>query len=301
MAIRGVILNRVAGSRHESILRRSIEHYSGLPVIGAVPKLGRQIFPERHMGLVPTPEHGWAADSIQSIARIAAQHIDLAALTRIAREAAPMGDTCISSDFVRLTGRPADRRPPSTRIGILRDSAFQFYYPENIEALEAALQRAGEEARPTAAPGAEPGGAEQTQRDVAIPAANTLAEGSEPFSWERFIGQKTMGWVAVVLLVFAAAFFLRYAYQNNWVGPVGRVAIGALLGAAARGYADRVELLLAAGADPAATDDHGWNALRYAQRREPSKAQQAIVAMVIDRAHGKEALQASRDIRQGRH
>jgi len=137
-SIRGVILNRVAGSRHESILRRSIEHYSGLPVIGAVPKLGRQIFPERHMGLVPTPEHGWAADSIQSIARIAAQHIDLDALVRVAREAAPMGDTCISSDFERLTGRPADRRPPSTRIGILRDSAFQFYYPENIEALEAA-------------------------------------------------------------------------------------------------------------------------------------------------------------------
>ena len=49
-----------------------------------------------------------------------------------------MGDTCISSDFERLTGRPADRRPPSTRSGILRDSAFQFYYPENIEALEAA-------------------------------------------------------------------------------------------------------------------------------------------------------------------
>jgi len=137
-SIRGVILNRVAGSRHESILRRSIEHYSGVPVIGAVPKLGRQIFPERHMGLVPTPEHGWAADSIQSIARIAAQHIDLDALTRIAREASPMGDTCLSSDGDRLAGRPADPGPFSARIGILRDSAFQFYYPENIEALQAA-------------------------------------------------------------------------------------------------------------------------------------------------------------------
>ena len=82
--IHGVILNRVAGSRHESILRRSIEHYTGVPVIGAVPKLGRQIFPERHMGLVPTPEHGWAADSIQSIARVASQHIDLDALFCIA-------------------------------------------------------------------------------------------------------------------------------------------------------------------------------------------------------------------------
>jgi cobyrinic acid a,c-diamide synthase len=98
VAIRGVILNRVAGARHESILRRSIEHYSGVPVIGAVPKLNREIFPERHMGLVPTPEHGWAADSIQSIARIAAQHIDLDAFARIAREAPPIRGVCPPAD-----------------------------------------------------------------------------------------------------------------------------------------------------------------------------------------------------------
>jgi cobyrinic acid a,c-diamide synthase len=135
VAIRGVLLNRVAGSRHESILRRSIEHYSGVPVIGAVPKLGRQIFPERHMGLVPTPEHGWAADSLRSIARIAAQHIDLEAMLRIASEApairsaaSPLGPN--GSADQRVTGQSA-----LVRIGILKDSAFQFYYPENIEAL----------------------------------------------------------------------------------------------------------------------------------------------------------------------
>jgi cobyrinic acid a,c-diamide synthase len=135
VTIHGVILNHVAGSRHESILRRSIEHYSGVPVIGAVPKLGRQIFPERHMGLVPTPEHGWAADSVQSIARIASQHIDLDAVARIAREAPSGGDLCRASDADRPTGRPETGRPASARIGILKDSAFQFYYPENIEAL----------------------------------------------------------------------------------------------------------------------------------------------------------------------
>src|SRR4030042_4407651 len=50
--IKGVILNHVAGSRHESILRKSIEYYWGIPVVGAVPKLDRQRVPERHMGLV---------------------------------------------------------------------------------------------------------------------------------------------------------------------------------------------------------------------------------------------------------
>lgn len=49
--------------------------------------------------------------------------------------------------------------------------------------------------------------------------------------WETFIGQKAFGWVAVILFLFSATFFLRYAYQNNWIGPVGRVAIGEMFGA----------------------------------------------------------------------
>ncbi|CAB1077532.1 Protein similar to cobyrinic acid a,c-diamide synthetase clustered with dissimilatory sulfite reductase [Olavius algarvensis Delta 1 endosymbiont] len=85
--IRGVILNRVANARHEKKLRDSIEHYCGMPVIGAVPKLDEQHFPERHLGLVPTPEHDWANHSIGAIAKIAEQHIDLEALIAIARDA----------------------------------------------------------------------------------------------------------------------------------------------------------------------------------------------------------------------
>ena len=55
---------------------------------------------------------------------------------------------------------------------------------------------------------------------------------STPFQWERFIGEKALGWFAVGLLVLAAAFFLRYAYKNSWIGPMGRVTIGAITGAA---------------------------------------------------------------------
>jgi uncharacterized membrane protein len=52
------------------------------------------------------------------------------------------------------------------------------------------------------------------------------------FQWEMFIGQKALGWAAVVLLLFSVAFFLRYAFQNDWIGPLGRVAVGAFAGAA---------------------------------------------------------------------
>lgn len=85
--IRGVILNQVANARHEHKLRDSIEHYCGIPVLGAIPKLGQQHFPERHLGLVPTAEHDWAKESIAAITRIAEKHLNLDAIVEIAQQA----------------------------------------------------------------------------------------------------------------------------------------------------------------------------------------------------------------------
>ncbi len=41
-----------------------------------------------------------------------------------------------------------------------------------------------------------------------------------------------MNYVGILALLFAVAFFLKYAFENNWVGPRGRVGIGLLIGAA---------------------------------------------------------------------
>ena len=130
--IGGVVLNRVAGARHQGILTRSIEEYTGIPVVGAVPKLRKQRFPERHMGLVPTPEHGWAATAIDAIRDIAREHLDLDRIQALAATAAPLEELPVAN----RSGAPTGDNPPT--IGILRDAAFQFYYTENIEALEAA-------------------------------------------------------------------------------------------------------------------------------------------------------------------
>ncbi len=153
--IKGVILNRVAGKRHENNLRSCIEHYCQIPVLGAVPKLRDQPFPERHMGLVPTPEHTWAKKSVDTIAAIISQHLDLDSILNIAQS----GKGAVSKEQptqgkqgMRTTAREfSSAEPPSDacvekyvvvgdapRIGIIRDASFQFYYPENLEALEAA-------------------------------------------------------------------------------------------------------------------------------------------------------------------
>ena len=135
--IGGVVLNRVAGKRHRSILTRSIEAYTGIPVLGAVPKLKEQRFPERHMGLVPTPEHSWAKPSIDAIRSVAEKHLDLERIQRLAATAKP------AKVIARAETAPAGATSVSDKstIGILRDAAFQFYYPENLEALVAAGAR----------------------------------------------------------------------------------------------------------------------------------------------------------------
>ena len=135
--IGGVVLNRVAGKRHQNILTRSIEEYTGIPVLGTVPKLKEQRFPERHMGLVPTPEHSWANPAIDAIRLVAEKHLDLERIQRLAATAAPA-----QSNRVFKTDPPVvTLNSDQPNIGILRDAAFQFYYPENLEALEAAGAR----------------------------------------------------------------------------------------------------------------------------------------------------------------
>lgn len=136
--IGGVVLNRVAGPRHRNILTTSIEEHCHIPVVGAVPKLGKQSFPERHMGLVPTPEHEWAKDAVDAICRIAEKHLDIDKIIEIA-----------NAGRTQVKGLQPDRLPeifqkpdPIKAIGkkpvicVLQDSAFQFYYPENLEALK---------------------------------------------------------------------------------------------------------------------------------------------------------------------
>jgi len=153
--IRGLLLNRLAGSRHEGIIRRCIEDTCDVPVVGAMPKLPKDPFPERHMGLVPTPEHAWAKDAIADTAKAIENNVDLKQVMAIAGAAGDFpdtedkgGKTGISVDIAELSdsagpaeeadGRsgPAAQKTPT--IGVLRDAAFSFYYPDNLNALRAA-------------------------------------------------------------------------------------------------------------------------------------------------------------------
>jgi cobyrinic acid a,c-diamide synthase len=127
--LRGVILNQVAGPRHESVLREAVEGTCGLPVLGAIPQIPDQFFPERHLGLVPPQEHGALADAVQGAAGVAEGYLDLEAIWDLARGAPALEAGPQRPDLGEAP------KPDVVRIGIFRDAAFQFYYPENLEAL----------------------------------------------------------------------------------------------------------------------------------------------------------------------
>jgi cobyrinic acid a,c-diamide synthase len=145
--IKGVVLNQVAGSRHESVVRASIEKYCSLPVFGAIPRLNSGEFPERHMGLTPYQEHHDTENAISFVEDIAKQYLDLDKILSIAMEAEPLNDCnalCVMcnesknnhGDLLSATNYASPITHREVRIGVIRDSAFQFYYPENIEELE---------------------------------------------------------------------------------------------------------------------------------------------------------------------
>ncbi|PKN43926.1 MAG: hypothetical protein CVU63_11725, partial [Deltaproteobacteria bacterium HGW-Deltaproteobacteria-20] len=79
------------------------------------------------------------------------------------------------------------------------------------------------------------------------PAPPALPAAAEPLppppspstSLEERIGLTWLTRVGAGVFILGAAFFLKYAVDNEWIGPMGRVAIGAALGLALLGFAEQ--------------------------------------------------------------
>jgi len=59
---------------------------------------------------------------------------------------------------------------------------------------------------------------------------------------EKFIGENLVNKIGIAILVLAIGFFVKYAIDNNWVGPAGRVGIGILCGGILIGIAHRLRI-----------------------------------------------------------
>ncbi len=130
--IRGIILNNVSAGRHETVIRKAIEQNVGISVLGAVPRLRHGEYPERHMGLTPYQEHPDVKRAIDSSADAAEKYLDLNALWNAANDA-PRIEYGAAAQIVTVSDAQTGT---GVTIGIIKDTAFQFYYPDNLEALE---------------------------------------------------------------------------------------------------------------------------------------------------------------------
>lgn len=126
--IAGVILNNVAHSRHEARLRQAVESSCGIPVVGALPRRENLTIPDRHLGLVPRDEDEGLLPVLEACRQAAEQYLDLNQILAIARQAPRLS--------AGETAPPRAGHAAAVTIGVIRDRAFSFYYPENLEALE---------------------------------------------------------------------------------------------------------------------------------------------------------------------
>lgn len=124
--IRGVILNQIATERQRLLITEAVERYTGVPVLGAIPRMRRDIFPMRHLGMIPTHEYDDTGEALDFLVETVTAGLDLARIDEL------MQPLHFDRTLEPLPATPA----ADVRIGVLQDAAFQFYYSENLEALE---------------------------------------------------------------------------------------------------------------------------------------------------------------------
>jgi len=165
--IAGVIFNKVAGPRQEDKLRAAVERYTDISVMGAAPRDNNMLTKERHLGLIPPAETGEAFKRISKLATIVEQNVDISQLLSVAQQFATAGQqtdpplrdvkatahaAMVEPAAIVKAKAPARPKAQSTlenphnqpdqrtdiKIAVARDSAFGFYYADDLEALRQA-------------------------------------------------------------------------------------------------------------------------------------------------------------------
>jgi cobyrinic acid a,c-diamide synthase len=133
VTIAGAILNRLASPRHEGKLRDAIERYTDIPVLGALPEQPALCLVERHLGLMPSNEAAQPEGTAARLAEVIAKAVDVDAILAIAQRARMPAAQPVAAARPPMPGGPV--------VAIARDRAFGFYYPDDLEALQAAGAR----------------------------------------------------------------------------------------------------------------------------------------------------------------
>ncbi|MCG8471899.1 MAG: cobyrinate a,c-diamide synthase [Desulfobacterales bacterium] len=123
----GVVFNNIGSQSHLNYLKEALAMHSDLPCLGGIPRDEALRIPERHLGLVTDEEHLLSRGETDHLADTVERHLHVDLILERAFE---LGCGAEEDKVARESSRIA--------IGVASDSAFCFYYPDNLEALEAA-------------------------------------------------------------------------------------------------------------------------------------------------------------------
>ncbi|HEY78069.1 MAG TPA: cobyrinate a,c-diamide synthase [Dehalococcoidia bacterium] len=124
----GVILNGIGSDGHLELCRAAIEHYTGVPVLGYLPRREDLSLPERHLGLIPTVEGPSNQDFLKLLVAQCQATLNIPRILNLSAQAT------LPPAEPRLF--PREERPAVTRIAVARDRAFSFYYQDSLDLLQ---------------------------------------------------------------------------------------------------------------------------------------------------------------------
>lgn len=127
LRVAGVLFNRVNSEGHYQLLKEAVEQHTNVAVVGYLRQDQAVTISDRHLGLVTAMEQG-TGELYDRLAKAAADTIDL---DRIESLAGSCSGLAAPPQLVK------QNQQHTVRIGVAQDQAFCFYYPENLELLEA--------------------------------------------------------------------------------------------------------------------------------------------------------------------
>ncbi|MGD6830771.1 cobyrinate a,c-diamide synthase [Sutcliffiella halmapala] len=124
----GVVANKVGGKGHFQLIKEAVEQECHIPVIGYLNREMDISMPERHLGLIPTIERGDLDALFERLGELVEETIDIDLLYQLAKT---------TTLKVEESGIFTQRPPKGVKIAVAYDRAFNFYYQENLELLQA--------------------------------------------------------------------------------------------------------------------------------------------------------------------
>lgn len=125
LRISGVILNNVKDKIHEEKIRRAINYYTNIPIIGVLYYSPLLNIKKRHLGLITPNEIREINDVIENASKLLEPNLDIDKLIEIMNSSPEIHS---NFEFNFLNNE-------KIKIGVLMDCVFSFYYYENLEIL----------------------------------------------------------------------------------------------------------------------------------------------------------------------